>query len=104
MSEFANVSVNLEANVYFEGQVTSRAIVLADGTQKTLGVMLPGEYEFGTEVRELMEIISGQLDVLLPGATDWQAYTGGSAFEVPAAAKFSVRVQQITNYVCSYFA
>ena len=104
MSEFSNVSVSLEANVYFDGQVTSRAIVLADGTQKTLGVMLPGEYEFGTEVRELMEITSGQLDVLLPGATEWQAFTGGSEFGVPAAAKFSVRVQQVTNYVCSYFA
>jgi uncharacterized protein YaiE (UPF0345 family) len=104
MSEFANVSVSLEANVYFDGQVTSRAIVLADGTQKTLGVMLPGEYEFGTEVQELMEITSGQLEVLLPGETEWQAYTGGSAFEVPASAQFSVRVKQITNYVCSYFA
>ena len=104
MSEFVNVSVSTEANVYFNGQVTSRAIVLADGTEKTLGVMLPGEYEFGTAVRELMEITSGQLDVLLPGATEWQTFSVGSAFEVPAAAKFSVKVQQITNYVCSYFA
>jgi uncharacterized protein YaiE (UPF0345 family) len=51
-----------------------------------------------------MEITSGQLDVLLPGATEWQAYSGGSEFGVPAAAKFSVRVQQVTNYVCSYFS
>jgi uncharacterized protein YaiE (UPF0345 family) len=104
MSEFTNVTVIKQANVYFDGQVTSRTIILADGTRKTLGVMLPGDYEFGTEVKELMEITSGELDVLLPGTTDWQAFTGEMAFEVPANAKFGVKVHQVTNYVCSYFA
>jgi uncharacterized protein YaiE (UPF0345 family) len=104
MSEFTNVTVSKQANVYFDGQVTSRTIILADGTRKTLGVMLPGDYEFGTEVKELMEITSGELDVLLPGTTDWQAFPGEMAFEVPANAKFGVKVHQVTNYVCSYFA
>ena len=104
MSEFTNVTVSKEANVYFDGQVTSRTIIFADGTRKTLGVMLPGDYEFGTEVKELMEITSGELDVLLPGSSEWQAFTGDMAFEVPANAKFGVKVRQVTNYVCSYFA
>ena len=104
MSEFTNVTVSSEANVYFDGQVTSRTIIFADGTRKTLGVMLPGDYEFGTEVKELMEITSGELDVLLPGSSEWQAFTGDMAFEVPANAKFGVKVRQVTNYVCSYFA
>ena len=64
MSEFTNVTVSKEANVYFDGQVSSRTIIFADGTKKTLGVMLPGDYEFGTEVKELMEITSGELEVL----------------------------------------
>lgn len=104
MSEFINVTVSKEANVYFDGSVSSRTIVFADGTKKTLGVMLPGEYEFGTDVQELMEITSGELDVLLPGTAEWQAFSGDMSFEVPAKAKFGVRVKQITNYVCSYFA
>jgi|TARA_B110000211_G_C13756953_1_gene411378 hypothetical protein len=104
MSEFTNVTVSKEANVYFDGRVSSRTIVFADGTKKTLGVMLPGEYEFGAEVKELMEITSGELEVLLPETTEWQAFSGNMSFEVPAKAKFGVRVQQITNYVCSYFA
>jgi uncharacterized protein YaiE (UPF0345 family) len=104
MSEFTNVTVSKEANVYFDGQVTSRTIIFADGTKKTLGVMLPGDYEFGTEVKELMEITSGQLDVLLPGETEWQAFTGDMSFEVQANATFGVKVHQVTNYVCSYFA
>jgi|TARA_B110000967_G_C18724268_1_gene479268 uncharacterized protein YaiE (UPF0345 family) len=104
MSEFTNVSVATEANVYFDGRVISRTIILADGSKKTLGVMLPGEYEFGTEVQELMEISSGAMDVLLPEATEWISITGGKSFEVPANAKFGVVVHEITNYCCSYFA
>ena len=67
MSEFSNVTILKKANIYFDGNVTSRTIVFADGTKKTLGIMLPGAYEFGTAEKELMEIQSGDLDVLLPG-------------------------------------
>lgn len=102
MSQFENVTVIKEVNAYFEGKVTSRTVVFADGTKKTLGVMLPGEYEFGTDSPEIMEIMSGELDVLLPGATDWQSITGGQSFDVPGSAKFQVRVKAIADYCCSY--
>ena len=104
MSEFTNVSVAKEANVYFDGHVISRTIIFGDGSKKTLGVMLPGEYEFGTEVQELMEISSGTLDELLPEATNWISITGGMSFEVPAEATFGVKVNAITNYCCSYLS
>jgi len=71
MSQFENVTVTKEANVYFDGKVTSRAITFADGTKKTLGIMLPGVYQFNTDAKELMEILSGDLEVLLPGNDDW---------------------------------
>lgn len=102
MSEFANVTVVKKANVYFGGNVTSRTIVFPDGSKKTLGVMLPGEYEFGTADKEVMEILSGDLDVLLPGADGWRTFAGGTAFEVPAGAKFSLRVRALTDYCCSF--
>ena len=70
MSEFKNVTVVREANVYFDGKVTSRTVLFADGSKKTLGVMLPGEYEFGTGDKEIMEIFSGDMDVLLPGRNE----------------------------------
>ena len=104
MSEFTSISVAIEANVYFDGHVISRTIIFGDGSKKTLGVMLPGEYEFGTEVQELMEISSGTLAVLLPGATDWISITGGMSFEVPGKATFGVKVSAITNYCCSYLS
>jgi purine/pyrimidine-nucleoside phosphorylase len=102
MSEFKNVTVVKEANVYFDGKVTSRTVLFPDGAKKTLGVMLPGEYEFGTGDRELMEILSGELDALLPGEAAWKTVAAGGSFEAAANSKFTVRVKQLTDYCCSF--
>ncbi len=102
MNNFDNVSVEVKGNSYFEGAVTSRTLHFADGSRKTLGFMLPGEYEFGTEAAELMEITSGELDVKLPNASEWISIKGGDSFNVPANAKFQVKVKDITDYCCSY--
>ena len=102
MSEFNNVTVIKEANVYFDGKVTSRTVVFPDGSKKTLGIMLPGDYEFGTADKEIMEVISGDLEVLLPDAGAWQTVHGGESFEVPANSKFGLKVESVTDYCCSY--
>jgi uncharacterized protein YaiE (UPF0345 family) len=102
MSEFKNITIIKEANVYFDGKVVSRTVLFPDGSKKTLGVMLPGEYEFGTGDKELMEIMSGELDVLLPGEKTWKAIKGGQSFEVAANAKFQLKVKKLTDYCCSF--
>ena len=102
MSDFTNVTVQKAANVYFDGKVTSRTIVFADGTTKTLGIMMPGDYEFGTEKKELMEIASGEVSVLLPGSEEWQIIAPGQSFEVPADSKFGIKIGTVTDYCCSY--
>jgi hypothetical protein len=102
MNEFKNVTVVKKANVYSDGKVTSRTVLFADGSKKTLGIMLPGEYTFGTDTKELMEILAGELEVLLPGETDWKTVRSGEAFDVPAHAKFSLNVASLTDYCCSY--
>ncbi len=102
MSEFKNVNVVKKANVYFNGNVTSRTVLFADGSKKTLGIMLPGTYEFGTDCKEVMEILSGDLDVQLPGSNEWKNFKGGDSFEVPAKMKFGLKVKIITDYCCSY--
>jgi len=102
MSVFENASVIKKANVYFDGQVTSRSITLVDGSKVSLGIMLPGEYEFGTDEKEIMEIMAGELEVLLPETTQWQTVKGGERFEVPGASKFKLKVQSVTDYCCSY--
>ena len=104
MSQFENVTVLKNASVYFDGKVTSRTVVFADGTKKTLGIMLPGDYEFGTAEKEIMEILSGDLTILLPGQTEWQTIKGGESFEVPANSSFKLKIETITDYCCSYIA
>ena len=73
-----------------------------DGSHKTLGIMFPGEYEFSTAEKELMEITAGDLDVLISEADGWVTIKGGEAFEVPANSKFSLKVKSLTDYCCSY--
>ncbi len=102
MRQFDNVSVVAKANVYFDGRVISHTVLFPDGSRKTLGVLLPGEYEFGTAEKELMEIEAGEVEVLLPGAGEWTTQAAGSSFAVPAKAKFQLRVRAIAEYVCSY--
>ena len=102
MSEFKNVTVVKKANIYFEGKVTSRTLIFPDGSRKSLGIMLPGAYEFSTTSKEIVEILAGDLEVLLPGADGWKAVKEGESFEIPAQSKFSLKVKNLTDYCCSY--
>src|SRR6185295_7689802 len=102
MSEFHDVTVVKEANVYFDGKVVSRTVLFADGSKKTLGSMQPGEYEFNTGDKEIMEILSGELTVALRDNTPWRTIKGGESFEVPANSKFTMQVKTLTDYCCSF--
>lgn len=102
MEEFRGVTILKKANVYFDGKVTSRTVLFGDGTKKTLGVMLLGEYEFNTGDKELMEIISGELEVQIAGETAWKKIKGGESFEVPANSKFRLKVKTLSDYCCSF--
>lgn len=101
MAEFNNVSIAKAANILFEGNITSRTIVLEDGSRKTLGIMLPGEYELNTVHKEIMDIQRGILEVMLP-AQDWVKYEGPASFEIQANSKFKLRVHSLVDYCCSF--
>ena len=101
MAKFENVTVVKEANIYYDGKVTSRTVEFSDGTIKSLGIMLPGEYTFGTIDAEIMEMMSGELDVRLPGE-DWKSLSTPETFEVPANSSFDLKVTKVTDYCCSY--
>lgn len=102
MDKFENVVIIKKANVYYDGKVTSRTVLLADGTRKTLGIILPGKYEFSTADKEIMEVLGGKLRVMLPGATDWADYEEGKSFEIPANSIFFVAADEVSDYCCSY--
>ena len=102
MSEFNNVTITREANVYFDGNVTSRTVTFEDGTTKTLGIMMPGDYTFGTAKAELMEIMAGELTYRLAGSDEWMTVKGGESFNVPADSSFDLKVSELADYCCSY--
>lgn len=89
------------ANEYFEGKVASIAFQQPEGSA-TVGVMAPGEYEFGTSQLEIMHVISGKLTVKLPGSEQWEDFASGAQFTVPANSRFNLKVEQDTAYLCEY--
>ena len=103
MDKFKNVDIAKLANVYFEGKVISRNIFLKDGSKKTLGVMMVGEYEFNTVSRELIEVISGKLNLKLKDDNEWKLVTNGMKFNIPKNSSFKLEVLELVHYTCSYF-
>ncbi|SPF55700.1 conserved hypothetical protein [Candidatus Desulfosporosinus infrequens] len=102
MDNFEKVTIVKKANIYYDGKVTSRTVLFENGEKKTLGIMLPGEYEFGTSNKEIMEITQGHVKVKLQGENDWSTFTSGDSFEVSADSKFKLIVKETTDYCCSY--
>jgi purine/pyrimidine-nucleoside phosphorylase len=101
--QFDNVSVACKASIYFDGKVVSHTVLFGDGTKKTIGLIYPGSYNFGTGVPEKMEIISGSCKVKLAGESEWNEYAAGTYFEVPGNSAFDIAVVEgILEYVCSY--
>jgi purine/pyrimidine-nucleoside phosphorylase len=91
----------LKVNEYFDGRAKSIAFQYAT-LPATVGVISPGEYEFGTSKRETMTVLSGALTVLLPGMEDWMTYGAGEYFEVAAQASFKARTDVDVAYLCTY--
>ena len=105
MTSFPNVTVDAKANVYFDGSVVSHTVHFADGTKKTLGLIYPGKFHFGTAAPERMEIIAGSCEVILDGTTDVLIIEAGSAFDVPGNSGFTITVKDAPcEYICSFGA
>ena len=102
-AQFAGVTAVTKANVYFDGKVVSHSILFPDGSKKTLGLIYPGKFHFGTDKAERMEIVAGSCTVKLDGQTEVKTYAAGTAFEVPAKSGFDIEVSSgIAEYICSF--
>jgi purine/pyrimidine-nucleoside phosphorylase len=102
-TEFANVTAVAKANVFFEGNVVSHTLRMADGSKKTLGLIYPGQYHFDTQQPERMDITAGSCRVRLAGQESWQQHGPGSSFKVAAGSGFDIAVESgIAEYVCSF--
>lgn len=102
-TQFTGVTVATKANIYFDGKVISYSITLPDATRKTLGLIYPGSYHFGTNAAERMEIVAGSCRVTLDGQCDAQQYSAGQSFDCPAKSGFTIDVGSgLCEYICSY--
>ena len=102
-AEFKNVTAVAKANVYFEGKVVSHSILFADGSKKTLGLIYPGKFHFGTAKAERMEIVAGSCVVKLDGQAAFATYGAGQHFDVAANSGFDIEVPTgIAEYICSF--
>lgn len=103
MSSFQNVTVDAKANVYFDGKVVSHTVHFPDGSRKTLGLIYPGKFHFGTAAPERMEIISCNCEVVLDGTSETLSIEAGSSFDVPGNSGFTITVEDcICEYICSF--
>ena len=103
MSQFDNVAVIKKANVYFDGKCVSHSITLADGTRKSVGVILPSTLTFNTGAPETMETVAGSCRVKLAGENEWKSYGVGESFCVPGNSSFEIEVAgESYHYVCHF--
>ncbi len=102
-AQFENVTAVAKANVYFDGKVVSHTLLATDGGKKTLGLIYPGKYHFGTDKAERMDIVSGACSVKLDSQSTIENYAAGSTFHVPAKSGFDIEVADgICEYVCTF--
>ena len=102
-TEFKGVTAVTKANVYFDGKVVSHTVLMPDGAKKTLGLIYPGSYHFGTGAPERMEIVAGACRVTLDGSTAGKDYPAGTHFDVPGKSGFTIEVKAgLCEYICSF--
>ncbi len=99
---YDNVTLDPQANVYFDGACVSHTFFLADGTRKSAGVIFPASLTFGTAAPEVMELNAGRCRIRLAGAEEWQEYAAGESFSVPGDSSFDIEVVETLGYVCHY--
>ena len=100
--QYTGVTVTTKANVYFDGKCVSHSITLADGTKKSVGVILPATLTFNTGAPEIMECVAGSCEYKLKGSDAWVKSSAGEKFSVPGNSSFEIRVTEPYHYICHF--
>ncbi len=101
-THFDGVTVNTQASVYFDGKCVSHGITFADGTKKSVGVVLPATLTFNTGAPEIMECVAGGCEYKLAGTDVWLKSGPGEKFSVPGNSRFDIRVTEPYHYICHF--
>ncbi|MES2511437.1 MAG: pyrimidine/purine nucleoside phosphorylase [Pseudomonadota bacterium] len=99
-----NISVATKASVYFDGKCISHGITFADGTKKSVGVILPATLTFSTGAPEIMECVAGSCEYKLSGSDAWVKSSAGEKFSIPGNSKFDIKVDDAAgyHYICHF--
>ncbi len=98
----ATASVTTQANVYFDGKCVSHGVTLADGSRKSVGVVLPAQLTFNTGAPEVMECVAGSCEYRLAGTDQWQRSAAGEKFAIAGNSSFDIRVTEPYHYICHF--
>ena len=101
-SQIQNVSIQTQANVYFDGKCVSHSLSKADGTKLSVGVILPATLTFNTGAPEIIECVAGSCEYKLAGTDAWVKSSAGEKFNVPGNSSFEIRVTQAYHYICHF--
>lgn len=94
--------IQTRANVYFDGKCVSHSLILADGSKKSVGVILPATLTFNTGAPEVMQVVDGRCRVKLAGSDDWTEFVGGQSFSVPGQSSFEIEALTPVHYICHF--
>ena len=101
-ASIANVTITTQANVYFDGKCVSHNISFADGSKKSVGVVLPATLTFNTGAPEIMECVAGSCEYKLAGSSAWVKSAAGEKFRIPGNSSFEIRVSEPYHYICHF--
>lgn len=101
--KLTNLAADTKGNIYFDGKVTSRSFYREDGCRFTIGIITPGLYTFPVGDREIVRLIAGSAEILLPTETDWRAVSAPDTYEIIANSSFQIRCWEVVEYLCDYY-
>lgn len=102
-SKMDNVTMMTKANIYWDGKVTSRTGYRKDGSKFTLGIITAGTYTFDVGDKEVVTLITGEAEIILPGENQWHMVKAPDIFEIPAHSQYQIRTPEVVEYLCDYY-
>ncbi|WP_130862598.1 pyrimidine/purine nucleoside phosphorylase [Bacilliculturomica massiliensis] len=101
--KISDLTIETKGNIYFDGRVTSRSFYKQDGTRFTIGIITPGTYTFDVSDREVIQLIAGEAEILLPAEQEWRRVKAPDTYEVAADNSFRIRCFDVVEYLCDYY-
>jgi len=68
----------------------------------SVGIMSPGEYEFGSIKKEDFTVIQGSISSWFDGESNWKTAKQNEKFSIPEHKNFKLKANEVSAYICYY--